>query len=117
MARVPVANPFRKEGSRSNSTTASSAKAAKKTAAKSPDDWLEDDQAAALSQGWGVFEVIDGSTHKLFFEIMLHGPRFDNDDCARLFVAERGNKGDALATKAFRIVFRSKVGGKARSKK
>lgn len=117
MARVPVANPFRQSGSRSTTTTASSAKAAKKTAAKPPvDEWTEDDQANAALEGWGVFEIIDNTTHRLFYEIQLCSIRFDDDGCARFFVTERAKK-DPLAQKAIRIVFSSKAGAQARTKK
>lgn len=108
MARVPVANPFREKGARSTA----------KAAAKSPvDSWTEDDQAEAMLQGWGVFEIIDGQSHKLFLEVQLHGVRFDQDEYARLFVAEREKAGDALAKKAVRVVFRSKAGSQSRTKK
>lgn len=118
MARVPVANPFRKNGSSSTTSTASSAKAGAKSAAKRPvDEWTEDDQAEAALQGWGVFDIIDGVSHKLFFEIQLCSARFEQDEHARLFVAARDKAGDPLAAKAIRIVFRSKAGTKARTKK
>lgn len=69
-----------------------------------------------MLEGWGVFEIIDNITQRLFYEVQLHGIRFDDDGCARYFVQERAKK-DPLAQKAIRIVFSSKASIQPRKKK
>jgi hypothetical protein len=63
-----------------------------------------------------VFECIDMATRKVFLEMQAEGGRFPNDNDARSFIAAQAKQGDALATRALRAVFRSKVGVQARSK-
>lgn len=119
MAPVPVVKKSRPRESRSTTTTASSAKAARKTGASSHADsaaeWSARDQEDAAAQGWGVFDCIDMDTRKVFLEMEAVGKRFTNDNKAREFVAVQASAGDALALRAVRAVFRSKVGVKARS--
>lgn len=112
MAPAPVAKKSRPRESRSATTTASSAKAAKNDAP----DWSARDQEDAAAQGWGVFDCIDMITRKVFMEMEAVGGRFLNDNQAREFVAFQAKAGDKLALRAVRAVFRSKVGDKARSK-
>ncbi len=107
MAPVRAAKKSHQNASRSSSTTASSAKAAKKTDVF----WLADDQLVANAQGWGVYECVDMKTLKIFFEIMSYGDRFENDYVAREFVNLLSIKGsDTVATRALRLVMASKVG-------
>lgn len=104
MAQIPVANPFRQQRP-----------APIKRRAKPVVEWSLDDQQQAHVQGWGLFEIVDEQTRKVFFEIQLHGVRFDNDGYARAFVMDRNKAGDELAIKAFRAVYRSKAGDHAKA--
>lgn len=63
-----------------------------------------------------MFDCIDMNTRKLFLEMQGAGPRFKNDNEARVFIADQAKKGDALAMRAVRAVFRSKVGEKGWAK-
>lgn len=117
MARAPVAKKSRLNESRSSSTIASSAKAKKKTADSLDADWAQHDQDAAAVQGWGLFECIDmDKPRKVFYEVQEWGVRFENASFARAFVLKQSNSGDALATKAIRLVFRSKAGFSGKKK-
>ena len=78
-------------------------------------DWTQRNQEDALEQGWGVFECVDEKTRKLFLILQADGPRFKNDNDARVFVKAQSEQGDTLATRALRAVFRS-MAGRARSK-
>lgn len=106
MATARAARKSRPRASRSDTTTASSAKDAKNEAA----DWSERDQEAAVAEGWGVFTCIDEKTHKVFLEMQAEGDRFDTDNKAREYIAFKSKAGDALALRAIRAVFRSKAG-------
>lgn len=55
-------------------------------------------------------------TRMFFVEIFYVDKRFTNDNLARQHVAARAKAGEALAIRALRAVFRSKVPAKARSK-
>lgn len=117
MARVPAGKKSQPKESRSSSTTASSAKAKKKTADSLDVDWAQADQDAAFIQGWGLFEVIDmDKPRKVFYEVQEWGARFENASFARAFVLKQSNSGDALASKAIRLVFRSKAGFSGKKK-
>lgn len=114
MARVPAAKRSRPSESKSGSSTASRAKS------DVNEDWRPSDQEAALVQGWGVFDCIDMHSLKHFLVIQHAGKRFgkvDPDKHARTFVLAQSNTGDALATRAIRAVFRSRIGSKGRVKK
>lgn len=107
MVHARAAKKSRPSASRSSSTTASSAKDAKKTDAA----WPADDQLVANAQGWGVYECVDMVTLKVFFEIMSHGTRFKDDADARTFVKYMASKhSDARAARAETLVFTSKIG-------
>lgn len=117
MARAAAATTSRQRASRTVSTTASGAKRPKKQSQKEPvADWSALDQQNAEAQGWGVFECIDESSLKIFFEVQGVGDRFAHDGLARQFVMNQNKAGDELAIKALRAVFRSKAGFNARSK-
>ncbi len=115
MARAPAANRFHLNALRSTSSRASTAKGKKKPAAGA--EWTAEDRAAAQLQGWDVFDIVDNTTAKLFMEIQEYGPRFEHGGFARAFVIDQIKAGDVLALKATRLVFRSKVGAQARTKK
>ena len=113
MAPVNAGKISPKVGFRSDTSTARSAKV-KKSAA--PEAWSPADNDQAELQGWGVYEIVDDGTLKVFFEIQAHGTRFKDDNITRDFVASRDKAGDPLAAKAQRVVFRSKAGTKVRKK-
>lgn len=118
MAPAPVAKKSRPSASRSSSTTASSAKGARKNAESSDVEWRPRDQEDALAQGWEIVECIDEKTTKVFFEVMYSiGSRFTTDNAARAFVMNQNKAGDELAIRALRLVFRSKAGETGRKKK
>lgn len=118
MARATAAKRSRPNASHSSTTSAQSAKAKKRNAENSAEDWAATDQAAANLQGWGLYECIDEKApRKVFFEVMSHGKRFDKKDpdgAARAFVMAQNKAGDELAIKAIRAVFRSKAGIKGK---
>lgn len=110
MATAPAAKKSRQRASRSGTTTASRAKPEANDA-----EWSARDQESAQQQGWGVFECIDMSTRKIFFEVQAHGERFAHDGLARSFVMDQNKAGEELAIKALRVVFRSKAGTQGRA--
>jgi hypothetical protein len=117
MASVNAAKKSPRNASRTTSSSASTARP--KTSASNDAAefvWTAAEQAMAAAQGWGVYECIDEKSHKIFFEMQSHGPRFVSDNEARAFIMNQNKAGDDLAIKAMRIVFRSKVGVAARSR-
>ncbi len=74
--------------------------------------WTTEDIATALLQGWNVYDIWDERKSRSEFEIQrdVTSNIFLTDEDARLFVYDRAHKGDPLATKASRLVFKSKVG-------
>lgn len=123
MATVNAAKKSRPSASDSASTTASRARRSRKSGAAGTadptglDDWLPRHQAEANEEGWGVFPCIDMKTRLQFVQIFYTDKRFDNDNKAREHVARMAKDGDALAMRAVRVVFQSRVPAKARSKK
>ncbi len=62
-----------------------------------------------------MFEIIDmDKPRKIFYEVQEWGVRFDDVIAARAFVLKQSNAGDALASKAIRLVFQSKAGMKGK---
>lgn len=118
MATVNAVKRSRPSASASASTTASRAKKSPKSGAGATgaDDWTTRNQEDAGEEGWGLFPCVDMKTRALFVEIFYTSKRFSNDNLARQHVADRAAGGDALAIRALRAVFRSKVPAKARSK-
>lgn len=73
--------------------------------------WTESDQAQAKAQGWGVFEIWD---ERVLYEILRddNSNIFRTDQDARDYVRDRATAAyrDALAWRAWRLVFDSKLG-------
>ena len=123
MAPVNAAKKSRPSASASASTTASRARKKTKSSAAGTgpagddaSDWTARNEEDAAAEGWGVFPCIDMKTRAQFVEIFYTDARFSNDNLARQHVAARAKAGDALALRAMRAVFRSRVPAKARSK-
>jgi len=114
MVRVSVVKKSTRAASTSATSTARSAKASQNAVDTS---WSDHEGSESAAQGWGVYECVDEKTTKVFFEIQTFGTRFKHDEAARVHVAGMAKGGDALALKALRIVFRSKVSDKAKGKK
>lgn len=78
------------------------------------DQWTRRDSAAAISQGWDVFDVgpiepTIGATIQRHDE----GERFDDDTQAIIYVEGRADAGDERARKAMRICgYTQRKGGK-----
>jgi hypothetical protein len=102
----------RQPASNSATSTASRARKAQNDASNSDaqqgDSWEKREADQAAMQGWELFECIDETTLKIFYEI---GPVDGEEPLVQpaSHVAELARKGDALAIKALRMVFRSKT--------
>ncbi len=77
-----------------------------------PVEWNDQDSKLAQAQGWALYPVWDPGKRREEWVVFADTPSkiFLTEEAARAFVAERAKKGDALATKAIGISFRSKVG-------
>jgi hypothetical protein len=76
------------------------------------DKWTPENRAAAVTQGWNVYDIWDERKERFEQEVQRDEKSniFLNDEAARMYVYQRAHGGDALATKAAGLVFRSKVG-------
>lgn len=103
MGRAQTAAQKSRQGvSRSATTTASTVRRASKPPlridAEQDDEWTQQDVDQAFAAGWELFACIDETTLKVFYEV---NPAIE--------VAGLARRGDALAIKALRMVFRSKA--------
>lgn len=77
-------------------------------------DWTDEDKQAAAKQGWALDTLWDLTKQRVEAEVAKCRDRsaFPTDKDARQFVARAAAAGDALAAKALRIEFHSRVGVK-----
>lgn len=73
-----------------------------KLACESDLTWSAEDSAAAMKQGWDVFEI-DGNGEKLAIQRCDDSGVFKEDLAAVAFVKRQAAQGDALAAKAVRL--------------
>lgn len=71
--------------------------------------WTKVDEAAALDQGWNLYDCYDDGKFTKIIQRNDQSKLLETDEKARLFVKMMADKNDALALKAVRIVFQSRM--------
>lgn len=75
---------------------------------KEQDQWTDADATAAAAQGWNLYEVWEGKIEWVVQKVDSSS-LLSTDEAARIYVAHRAKNNDALAAKAIRIAFNSRM--------